>query len=96
MKSTTTATFVIVASVFFLSACGAGAKDDKGKIGDLKVRLEKLKKDKSKLDTDIRQLEEQLLKADPASVQQIQKLVSVDTLRIQDFTHFIELQGIID
>jgi RND family efflux transporter MFP subunit len=29
-------------------------------------------------------------------VQQAQKLVSVDTLRVQDFTHYIELQGKID
>lgn len=79
-----------------LVACGAGAKDKKGDVGDLKVKLEKLKKEKSTLDADIRSLEDQLAKADPKAAQQVQKLVSVDTLRIQDFTHFIELQGKID
>jgi RND family efflux transporter MFP subunit len=79
-----------------MAACGAGSKDKKGDIGDMKVKLEKLKKEKSRLDADIRKLEDQLAKADPTSAQQAQKLVSVDTLRIQDFTHFIELQGKID
>ena len=79
-----------------LVACGAGAKDKKGDIGDMKVKLEKLKKEKGTLDADIRKLEDQLAKADPKGAQQVQKLVSIDTLRIKDFTHFIELQGKID
>jgi len=79
-----------------LAACGGGAKDKKGDTGDMKVKLEKLKKEKSALDADIRKLEDQLAKADPQSAQQTQKLVSVDTLRIQDFSHYIELQGKVD
>ena len=79
-----------------LVACGAGAKDKKGDIGDMKVKLEKLKKEKNEIDADIRKLEDQISKADPKAAQQARKLVSIDTLRIQDFTHFIELQGKID
>lgn len=79
-----------------LVACGAGAKDKKGDTGDMKVKLEKLKKEKNALDEDIRQLEDQIVKADPTAASQVQKLVSIDTLRIQDFTHYIELQGKID
>ncbi|MBL0068883.1 MAG: efflux RND transporter periplasmic adaptor subunit [Chitinophagaceae bacterium] len=79
-----------------LVACGAGAKDKKGDIGDMKVKLEKLKKEKNEIDADIRKLEDQITKADPKAAQQARKLVSIDTLRIQDFTHFIELQGKID
>jgi membrane fusion protein, multidrug efflux system len=86
-------TAIIVVS---LVACGAGAKDKKGDAGDLKVKLEKLKKEKNALDDDIRKLEEQLIKADPAAAAQVQKLVSVDTLRVQDFSHYIDLQGKID
>jgi membrane fusion protein, multidrug efflux system len=81
--------------VLLVAACGSSSKDKKGEAGDLKVKLEKLKKEKNGLDAQIRQVEEQLAKADPSSVQ-TQKLVSVDTIRIQDFTHFIELQGKID
>ena len=79
-----------------LVACGAGAKDKKGDTGDLKAKLEKLKKEKNALDDDIRKLEDQLVKADPTAAAQVQKLVSIDTLRVQDFSHYIDLQGKID
>jgi membrane fusion protein, multidrug efflux system len=79
-----------------LVACGAGAKDKKGDTGDLKVKLEKLKKEKNDMDASIRELEDKIAKADPGAADQVKKLVSVDTLRISDFTHFIELQGKID
>jgi membrane fusion protein, multidrug efflux system len=82
-----------VALSALLVACGStAAKDKKGEITDIKSKLEKLKKDKTGLDTEIRQLEEQLAKADPDAVS-VKKLISVDTLRIQDFAHYIDLQG---
>ncbi len=86
------AAFLLVA----IAACGTGAKDKKGDVGDMKVKLEKLKKQKNSLDDDIRKLEDEIAKADPNAAKQVQKLVSVDTLRIQDFSHYIELQGKID
>ncbi len=76
-----------------LTACGAGAKDKKADNGDMKGKLEKLKKEKSELDAEIRKLEEQIAKADPNAAKQVQKLVAADTLRVMDFTHYIELQG---
>ena len=83
--------------VLLIAACGGkAAKDKKGELGDLKVKLEKLKKEKNNLDADIKKLEEQIAKADPNAAKQTQKLVSVDTLRVQNFTHYIELQGKID
>jgi len=96
MKRITTATGALVLAAFFLASCGAGAKEKKGDTGDMKAKLEKLKKEKNKLDADIRKLEDQIAKADPKAAQQAQKLVSVDTIRIQDFSHYIELQGKID
>lgn len=80
-----------------MAACGSNAaKDKKAELGDMKVKLEKLKKDKTGLDIQIRQLEEQIAKADPSAASAVKKLVSVDTVRVQDFTHFIDLQGKID
>jgi RND family efflux transporter MFP subunit len=81
--------------IVLLAACGGGgdAKDKKGNVGDMKVKLEKMRKDKNALDADIRKMEDQLAKADPTPAQQVKKLVAVDTLRIQDFSHYIELQG---
>ncbi|MBC7873178.1 MAG: efflux transporter periplasmic adaptor subunit, partial [Ferruginibacter sp.] len=87
--------FAVIVAVS-LVACGSGAKEKKGDIGDMKVKLEKLKKEKNTLDADIRKLEDQLAKADPKGAKQVQKLIAIDTLRVQDFSHYIELQGKID
>jgi membrane fusion protein (multidrug efflux system) len=96
MKKISIATGVFALTAFLLISCGGGAKDEKGKTGDMKAQLEKLKKQKNELDAEIRQLEESIAKADPKSAQQAKKLVSVDTIRTSDFSHFIELQGKID
>jgi RND family efflux transporter MFP subunit len=93
MKRTLIVPGIMVALIFFLASCGAGSKEKKGDLGDMKVKLEKLKKEKNDLDANIRKLEDQILKADPKAAALVQKLVSVDTLRVQDFTHYIELQG---
>lgn len=87
-------TAVLVAAL--MASCGKGAKDKKGDTGDMKVKLEKLKKEKTQLDAEIRKLEDQLVKADPKAASTVQKLVAVDTIRVQDFAHFIELQGKVD
>lgn len=85
-----------LALIISLAACGSGAKEKKSKVGDMKVKLEKLKKERSALDADIRQLEADIVKEDPNATQQAKKLVAIDTLRIADFKHYIELQGKID
>lgn len=96
MKRIVTVTGFIIAAVFFLASCGTGAKDKNEKAGKLKTKLEKLKKEKNKLDAEIRQLEDEIAKADPKTAEQAQKLVSVDSLSVRDFVHFIDLQGKID
>lgn len=89
-------TAIIMSLVVLLAACGGkGAKDSKGELGDMKVKLEKLKKDKAKLDADIHALEDKIAKSDPNAVK-IAKLVSVQSVTTQDFTHYIELPGRID
>ena len=89
------ASFVAMIAVS-LAACGSGAKDKKGDTGDMKVKLEKLQKEKNKLDADIRKLEDQIAKADPKAAQNAQTLVTIDTLKPHRFAHYIELQGKID
>ena len=94
MKKITTATALLVLSAFVLASCGgSGAKEKKGSVGDMRVRLEKLKNEKNDLDADIRKLEADIAKADPQAASLVQKLVSTDTVRVQDFNHYIELQG---
>ena len=94
MKKIVTIT-LIVFSIVLITSCGKGAKDKKGDLGDLKVELEKKKKEKNAVDADIHKLEEQIAKLD-TNAASTAKLVSVDSVRVQDFIHFIELQGKID
>lgn len=95
MKKIMTLSGMFVVTAFLLVSCGSGAKEKKGDLGDMKVKLEKLKKEKSKLETDIRELEGKISKADPNAMQ-VQKLVSVDTVKADTFSHYIEIQGKID
>lgn len=79
-----------------LIACGSNKKEGSNQLEELKTKLEKLSKEKSKLDEDIRQVQDEIAKADPTAAKLTAKLVSVDTIQLQDFTHFIELQGKVD
>ena len=79
-----------------LIACGGGAKKNKGSVGDLKTELEKLRKQKTELEAEMRTIEDRIAQADPTAAQQAKKTVGTDTLRLQHFRHYIELQGKID
>jgi membrane fusion protein, multidrug efflux system len=87
---------LVASLVLIIASCGSGsAKDDKGKLGDKKVELEKLKKEKTDLDGKIRKLEEEIAKADP-NASTVKKLVSIAPVTVQDFVHYIDLQGRIE
>jgi membrane fusion protein, multidrug efflux system len=81
--------------VLIIASCGSSSKEKKSGLGDKKVELEKLKKEKSELDAKIRVLEEDIAKLDTNAVK-TQRLVSVAPVTVQDFTHYIELQGKVD
>lgn len=86
-----------IAAALIISACGgSGAKDSKGDLNDKKVKLEKLKADKSKLDGEIKSLEDEIAKLDPAAKSNRAKLVGTSPVIRQDFVHYIELQGKVD
>lgn len=80
-----------------LASCGAASKDKKGdELAKTKAKLEKLKKEKTGLDVEIRQLEAQLDKLDPAAAAAKAKLVALHTVGTDSFSHFVDLQGTID
>ena len=87
----------IAVSLLTAYSCNNGAENKKGNVAELKANLEKLKNKRSTLDDDIRKLEEQMNKADPesAALKNI-KLVEVQPVSIQEFTHYIDLQGRVD
>lgn len=90
-----TATILLIIFTVVAASCSHGKKDKEGSLGDLKVKLEKKKKEKNDLDVEIHKLEDQIAKEDP-NAGNVAKLVSVDSVRVHDFTHYIELQGKID
>jgi RND family efflux transporter MFP subunit len=97
MKTMKYLPIVLVSAITLtFAACGSGAKEKKSEVTEMKLKVEKLKKEKSAIDAEIRQLEADIAKADPGSVQTAKKLVAFDTVRVADFQHYIELQGKID
>ncbi len=97
MKTMKYLPIVLVSAITLtLVACGSGAKETKSEVTEMKLKVEKLKKERSAIDAQIRQLELDIAKADPGSAQTAKKLVAFDTVRVTDFQHSIELQGKID
>ena len=87
---------MIVISVI-IPACSNGGKEDKNDLASLKKQLETKKTEKTKVETEIKTLEQKIAKLDTnAAAQQNKKLVSVQTLQTQDFTHYIDIQGKVD
>ena len=85
------ALFVVVA------ACGSSKKESSAALTEKKESLVQLKKQYVQTGLDIKQLEQDIAKLDTGSAKaDIAKLVVIDTIRNQKFTHFIDLQGKID
>ena len=79
------------------TACGAGKKEKEGVLGDKKANLAKLKTEYTKLGEQIKTLEEDIAKLDTGEGKTITaKLVSIAPVAVEDFSHYIDLQGHID
>ncbi|HRN47124.1 MAG TPA: efflux RND transporter periplasmic adaptor subunit [Niabella sp.] len=84
----------IIASILVFSIASCGGGKEKGKLGDKKVQLEKLKNQQKKLSEQIEKLEEEISVLDPSTIKA--KLVSIETIDGESFSHYIDLQGKID
>jgi membrane fusion protein, multidrug efflux system len=88
--------FISLFAVTIMS-CGAGKKEKDGALNEQKAKLEKLKKQQADLNSQIKQLEANIAKVDTANGKgEKAKLVVLDTVRIESFTHYIDLQGKVD
>ena len=89
---------LLLALIITASSCGSSSKKERdGGLTDLKVQLEKLKTERTKTDDKIKTVEQQIAKVDTGSGKTIQaKLVTIDTVRKQNFTHYIDLQAKVD
>jgi membrane fusion protein, multidrug efflux system len=78
-------------------ACGDSRKEKLSSVTDKKAQLEKLKKDQATTAAEVKKLEEEIAKADTAGgKQQKAKLIAISPVMIEDFSHYIDLQGRID
>jgi RND family efflux transporter MFP subunit len=91
-------TIWIIGLMLFAASCGTSSKKETDSVvTDKKVELEKLKTDNAKTEEKIKALEAEIARMDtgPAKSEKA-KLVSVIPVAVQNFQHFIDLQGKID
>ncbi len=92
-----TAIALLTGILLFGISCSNGKKGNDAAITDKKVQLEKLKAEKNKTDEQIKKLEDDLSRIDTSTANaQKAKLVAIQTLQPEGFSHYIELQGRID
>lgn len=85
---------LIAAIALFIISCGA-KKDNE--LTAKKEKLEKLKKDEAQTTAEIKKLELEIEKLDTANAKtEKAKLVVLDTVKNESFTHYIDLQGRVD
>ncbi|MCW3107601.1 MAG: efflux transporter periplasmic adaptor subunit [Segetibacter sp.] len=86
---------LLSALVIFMAACGA--KSENKDLQQKKEKLEALKKEQAQTTAEIKKLELELATLDTTNKKADKaKLVTLDTVKIQSFTHYIELQGKVD
>lgn len=87
---------MLAAFLAFAISCGNTGKKE-GSLNDKKAELEKLRSDRGKLDDKITTLEKDIAKQDTsATAQQDAKLVAITPVTLQDFKHYLDLQGVVD
>src|SRR4051812_24419182 len=85
---------LISAIVLAIASCGGNNNND---LSQKKEKLEKLKKHQAQTTAEIKKLELDISKLDTAAAKvEKAKLVVLDTVQIENFTHYIDLQGRVD
>src|SRR4051812_4913642 len=84
-------------SAIALSILSCGGETGNKDLAQRKVKLEKLKKQQTQTTAEIKELEIEISKLDTAAAKvEKAKLVVLDTVQHQSFTHYIDLQGRVD
>lgn len=84
-------------SGMLLFAVSCGRNNENKDLTQKKEKLEKLKKDQAETTAEIKKLELELSRLDTANVKtEKAKLVVLDTVKMESFTHYIDLQGRVD
>ena len=83
--------------LLFAASCSNSKKEGDAAISDKKVQLEKLKTANEKQDEQIHKLQDELSKIDTSSSNPSKiKLVALAPVTLQNFDHYIDLQGKVD
>ncbi len=90
LKCTSTVFFILL-----LIACGSSSKEEKGNVNDKKSELQKLKSEQNKINEKTVALEKEIALLDTTTARRA-KLVGITTLAVQNFIHYIDLQGKVD
>lgn len=86
---------LLSALILFIVSCGSN--NGNTDVTQKKEKLEKLKKEQAEKTAEIKQLELEINKLDTTGANaEKAKLVVLDTVKIENFTHFIDLQGRVD
>jgi membrane fusion protein, multidrug efflux system len=79
------------------ASCGNAKKDQSAQLNDKKAELQKLKTEQKKLTDKITKLETEIAKLDTTNVSSGKpKLVAIEPVGPNSFTHYVDLQGKID
>lgn len=84
---------LFTALVLLMVACGSSGNKELTK---KKEQLDKLKKEQAENNEKVKQLETEIAKLDTTVRADKPKLVVLDTVQLEKFTHYIELQGKVD
>lgn len=93
MQKVTWILAAMMGGIIFLS-CGNDKNENKS-LTDKKAKLEELKKQQSALAVEIQKLEDEIAALDTTTASK-GKLVSVQPVTVEDFVHYIDLQGKVD
>jgi len=84
-------------SAIALSIVSCAENNNSNNLAERKEKLEKLKKDQAQTTAEIKKLELEISKLDTANAKvEKAKLVALDTVQNENFTHYIDLQGRVD
>ncbi|MGI8951908.1 MAG: efflux RND transporter periplasmic adaptor subunit [Chitinophagaceae bacterium] len=84
-------------TAIFFASCGAKSDSGNNTLAAKKAELENLKKQQASLNDQIVKLQEEIVNLDPSAANaEKAKLVSVDTIKTENFMHYIDLQGKVD
>jgi membrane fusion protein (multidrug efflux system) len=89
------AVLIFIATVFTFNSCSSKASGDSA-LADKKAKLEQLKKQQDDLNKQITSLQAEIIKLDPSASPEKAKLVAVQKLSTENFSHYINLQGKVD